>query len=230
MSCRRASLLWALVMVALAVWPAPASAQVEDWEITRFDATIEVTEAGDLLVDETIELDFGSLERRGIFRYIPVWEDLPTPLPPELQDAVPEGRDPDEYQRVIEIDDIQVESSSGAPTDIDVSGPANNNGNMMIRIGDPDEYITGAHQYRISYRARGAFDHLLAWDAVGTGWPVPIQQATAELIAPGVESARCLQGRQGTAEPCEAATTGQDVHRNEVTAALRGDDAGRRDH
>lgn len=215
MSCRRATLWWAIVMVAmLAAWPAPVSAQVEDWEITRFDVTIEVTEGGDLLVDETIELDFGSLEKHGIFRYIPVWEDLPTPLPPELADAVPEGRDADEFQRVIEIDQLRVESSSGAPTDVDISGPANNDGNMMIRIGDPEVSISGAQQYRISYRARGAFDHLddgygLAWDAVGTGWPVPIQQATAELIAPGVESARCLQGRQGTVEPCEADTTDQ---------------------
>ncbi len=59
MSCRRATLLWALVLVVLAAWPGTAGAQVEDWEITRFDAVIEVNENGDLHVTETIELDFG---------------------------------------------------------------------------------------------------------------------------------------------------------------------------
>lgn len=196
---------------ALLLVPGVASPQqqTEDWTITSYDVRIEVTDTAVLLVEEHIDLDFGSLERRGIFRYVPVWEDLPSPLPPELADRIPEGRDPSQFRRVLEIDAVEVVSPTGAPDDVLVEGPEDNAGNVFIRVGDPDTFVTGRQQYTIRYRVRGALEPLgdidaLAWDAIGTGWPVPVQQATVEVRSPGVQEARCLQGPQYATDPCEA--------------------------
>lgn len=213
----RAVLLLLASVAALVVLPTAATAQAtEDWTITSYDVLIEVTDDADLLVVEDVQLDFGTLQRRGIFRYVPVWEELPSPLPPELADRVPDGRDVSSFRRVLEVDAIEVASDSGAPTDVLVEGPEDNGGNVMVRIGDPDRTITGRQQYTIRYRVRGAMEAVeqdgedigaLAWDAIGTGWPVPIEQATVGVRVDGVRSARCLQGPQYATDPCTADTT-----------------------
>ncbi len=181
------------------------------WSVTSYDVLMEITDDADLLVVEDIAVDFGTLQKHGIFRYIPVWEELPTPLPAELAARLPEGVDPSRYRRVIEVDAIQVESGTGAPTDVQVEGPQAQNGNVAIRIGDADTTVSGRQQYTIRYRVRGAVEPLddgpaLAWDAIGTGWDVPIQQATAELRAPGVTEVRCLQGPEYSTDACDAST------------------------
>ena len=210
MTVRRATLLL-LTCLAWVLLPSLASAQggTEPWTITSYDVLIEVADDADLQVVEDIELDFGQLDRRGIFRYVPVWEDLPTPLPPELADRLPEGADGDDHRRVLEVDDIEVTSDTGAPTDVHVEGPEEQGGNVMLRVGDPDVTVTGRQQYTIRYRVRGALEPIedgaaMAWDAIGTGWPVPIQQADVELRAPGVRDARCLQGPEYATTPCPA--------------------------
>ena len=201
-----ACLAW-LVVSSSAV---AAQQGTEGWTITSYDVVMEVTDQADLLVVEDIAVDFGSLQKHGIFRYVPVWEELPTPLPPDLADRVPEGADPSRYRRVLDVDAIQVESDTGAPTDVDVEGPEAQNGNVVLRIGDPDTTVTGRQQYTIRYRVRGAFEPLeegpaMAWDAIGTGWGVPIQQASVEVRAPGVTDARCLQGPEYSTDACDAA-------------------------
>jgi uncharacterized membrane protein YgcG len=212
-SRRRVVLLLATCVALLAVAPGSASGQqAEDWTITSYDVLVEVTDDAELLVVEDIALDFGQLERRGIFRYVPVWEELPSPPPPEVADRIPDGRDPHQFRRVLEVDAIEVESPSGAPADVQVEGPEDNGGNVFIRIGDPDTFVSGPQTYTIRYRVRGAVEPLedidaLAWDAVGTGWPVPIQQATVRVRRAGVTAARCLQGPQYATDPCAAEVT-----------------------
>lgn len=203
-------LLGAAMAVVLAPTAAAQDTGTEPWTITSYDVLMEVTDEADLLVVEDIVLDFGQLDRRGIFRYVPVWEDLPTPLPADLEARLPEGADGDDFRRILDVDAIQVASDTGAPTDVLVEGPEDQGGNVMIRIGDPDVTVTGRQQYTIRYRVRGALEpgedyDALAWDAVGTGWPVPIEQASVELRAPGVTSARCLQGPEYATDTCDAA-------------------------
>lgn len=199
-----------VVLLALLLAPGPAAAQQDGgWTITSYDVRLQVDDDATMQVVERIEVDFGSLQRRGIFRYIPVWEDLPTPLPESHADALPEGADPADFHRILEIDDLEVTSESGAPTELDVQGPDEANGNVQVRIGDPETTITGRQQYEIRYTVRGALEPVdggaaLAWDAVGTGWPVPIQQVTVTLDAPGVASARCLQGAEYATDQCQA--------------------------
>ncbi len=59
----------------------------------------------------------------------------------------------------------------------------------VLKIGDPDKTITGDHVYVISYKVRGALGYFkdydeLYWNATGTEWNVPIQQALSTITLP----------------------------------------------
>ena len=43
----------------------------------------------------------------------------------------------------------------------------------------------------------------LAWDAVGTGWEVPIDDVEVHVTAPtALEAGRCVTGTSGSTNPC----------------------------
>jgi uncharacterized protein (TIGR04222 family) len=213
MRARVAAVVLAAVMAIGLLFLGPAGAQeLEDWVINDYTVTMQVTDTADLLVVENIRLDFGFLQRRGIFRHIPLWEDLQNPLPADSAITLPAGASPSDYHRVWKIDAVEVESPSGAPTNLNFEGPSSDtNGNVVIRIGNPDITITGAQEYTIRYRIRGAlnpfddFDELL-WDAIGTDWGVPIERASVTVIAPGIQEAVCFQGSYFSTETCDART------------------------
>jgi hypothetical protein len=120
-----------------------------------------------------IDYDFGIQERHGIFRDVP-------------------GLDP--------VGPVQV-SSPTAPAQVEVTGTAQQ---TRLRIGDPDRTIRGRHRYVIGYRLPGvAPGGRLAWDAVGTSWPVGIGGAELHVVAPyRLEGARCGRGGTGSQEGC----------------------------
>jgi hypothetical protein len=109
-------------------------------EITRFDSDITIESDGALLVKETIVYDFGTLQRHGIFRDIPVRVDYPTK----------KG-----YDRVYPLDVVSVKGSEGTPDGYTTELDGNNE---RIKIGDPDRTITGVHTYEITYRMRGVLN------------------------------------------------------------------------
>ncbi|MBW3621157.1 MAG: DUF2207 domain-containing protein [Actinobacteria bacterium] len=197
-------LLAALLVVTAAVLLGgvdPAVAQDGGWRITAFDVELAVTDEGDLLVTETIAVDFGGLERRGIFRVIPVRY----PLPPDA--TVPDGA-PGQWWRTLDVEGIRVTSPS-APADVQLERPGPTGTDLSIRIGDPDVTISGAHEYRITYRVRGALNETdgapeLYWNATGDAWPVGIEAATATVRAPAIAEVTCFAGYGGTASPCRS--------------------------
>lgn len=188
-------LLAALGWLVLAAVPAVAD---EGERITAYDVVLAVRGDGGLDVRETITYDFGAGERHGIFRTIPV--------------RVPYDQDND---RVYDVSDVEVTSPSGAPADVDES---ESSGVLTVRVGDPDETITGRHVYVVTYRVDGALnafpDHVeLYWNAVGADWSVPIAAARVRVEAPGdVERYACFSGPVGSTLPCAAAApTGPDA-------------------
>jgi hypothetical protein len=87
------------------------------------------------------------------------------------------------------------------PTPIDSpSYPA-----TRLRIGDPDRTVSGRHRYTIAYdldtlMTGGA----LAWDAVGTGWPVSIEKTEIDVVAPWqFTGVQCNKGTTGSTHSCE---------------------------
>ena len=183
-----AALLIAALLALLVGLPALAAAPDT---ILSFDVSIEVAPDGSLIVTEEIVYDFGRQQRHGIFR------DIPT-----------RARADDTFDRVtpVEVLDVKV---TGAPDDVEVSGEPG--GITRMRIGDPDEVVSGVHTYTIVYRVRGAMNGFdghdeLYWNATGDDWPGAIEEASVSVSAPArIIRAACFQGWERSTEPCEVA-------------------------
>ncbi|SOC46673.1 Predicted membrane protein [Blastococcus aggregatus] len=96
-------------------------------------------------------------------------------------------------------DPIEV-SSPDAPDDVVVTGE----NPVRLRIGDPDVTITGQHRYELSYTLDGVTrGGQLAWDAVGTGWEVPIDDVEVHVVgAVELDADTCSAGDRGTTNGC----------------------------
>jgi hypothetical protein len=154
---------------------AAAGAAVGDGErITAMWAGAEVGADGDARIVEAIDWDFGPTAHHGIFRDVP-------------------GLQPDAPVSV---------SSATAPADVQLSGSSQQ---TRIRIGDPDRTVRGRHRYTIAYPLGGvAPGGRLAWDAVGTSWPVSITDVEVHVVAPfRLQDLRCVQGDVGADTPCD---------------------------
>ncbi|SOD98082.1 DUF2207 domain-containing protein [Blastococcus haudaquaticus] len=176
--------------------------------IRSYDIAIEAAADGSLLVEETIDYDFAGEERHGIVRVLP--------------DRAPFEQTRD---RRYPVGDIAVDSPTAAPEEIEVTSE---DGALTIRVGDPDEEIEGRHTYVLTYRLAGVADpgeevDRLAWNAVGTGWEVPIDEVTVRLTGPAdAISGDCVTGEEGERTPCAAEVDA----RGEVTASADGLAAG----
>lgn len=196
----------ATVLLALLL-AGPAIAQDGGWVIERFDVAITVDGDGSMRVVEEIDVDFGQLQRRGIFRNIPVRYELSGY---ERAFELPDDLEPHEVVRVLELDRINVTST--APDDTKVTRPGiSGDSDIVIRIGEEDTFVSGRQSYVISYRLDGAMNRFadvdeLAWNVTGEGWPVPIQSASAIVAGAPVVQAACFQGRFGSQEPCGEAS------------------------
>lgn len=190
------ALLAALVLIA----PPAVHAQDTGWRITSFDVVMDVRDDGSVRVVEDIAVDFGGLRRRGIFRQIPVRYDLPGDA------TVPEGSVED-WWRELDVRDLEVTSPSGAPADVELTGPGREGRDLVIRIGDPDTTISGPQDYRLSYVVDGLLDPSeagpdLYWNATGDRWSVPIQTATTVVRGQPIARVACWAGRYGSPDSC----------------------------
>jgi hypothetical protein len=180
----------------------PARAGAE--KIAELSAEIFLEESGAFGVVERIRYDFGSAERHGIYREIPL-----------------RGGEGFGEARSIAIDVTEVTDEAGRerPWRLERGG-----GRIHLRIGDPDRTVSGLREYRIRYRVRRALRFLedrdeLAWNVTGNEWKVPIARAEARIhLPPGAEAgaagggARCFAGRYGaTAGDCSALVEGGSV-------------------
>jgi hypothetical protein len=141
--------------------------------VTGMWAGAEIARDGGARIVEAIDYDFGSQARHGIFRDVP-------------------GLRPDAPVRV---------SSATAPDDVELSGSSLQ---TRIRIGDPARTVTGRHRYTVAYPLEGvAPDGRLAWDAVGTSWPVEVAGVEVHAVAPyELVAPRCVHGAGGADNPC----------------------------
>jgi uncharacterized membrane protein YgcG len=157
----------ALALVVLLAGLAPAGA-VE--RILRFVSDVTVERNGDLAVTETIAVQAEGRDiRRGILR------DFPT---------VYRRRD---GARVEVGFDIESVTRDGAPENWVTERLSNG---IRVRIGSADRTLSiGRHEYVIRYRTNrqigffADYDELY-WNATGTGWTFPIDQAEARITLP----------------------------------------------
>lgn len=168
---RRSRRAYGLLLLPLATLPA----QDTGWRITSFHADYTINADRSISVTERIDVDFGPLEKHGIYREI--------------------NR---RYRRMVR-DDIPVQAGT-ATFDIDLDQVTNGRGQRLqtqvekgtrfrVRIGDPDVTVSGPNTYIITYRIEkglGFFDahDELYWQVTGTEWPVPIERASARVLLP----------------------------------------------
>ncbi len=213
---RRASLTitaLALMVAAAAVLGAltsGAGARAQSgWAVTSFTATYTVQADGTVDVEEAIVVDFGSLERHGIFRDL--FERVPCGLPPLPDEPQPLYPCPSGSDRVYRYLGMEVTDGAGRGVETDIS---HESGRMRVRIGDPDVIVSGVQTYRLSYRIEGALnafdDHdELYWNITGP-WPEATLEkvsVTVSLPRGAVTGAICYEGYQSTAT-CPATAQG----------------------
>lgn len=143
--------------------------QAQAWYIKSYNVELKVEPNSELKVIEHLIVDFGYENKHGIYRDIPL-----------------DFYDPSGKKHKIEIKDILVTDQNLNSYQIKVFKYGNN---LRIRIGDPNKFVSGIQNYIIRYKVRYALYNFgnideLYWNAIGTGWNVPIKNATAKVILP----------------------------------------------
>ena len=185
----RFRLLLAAVGAISAVLCFGSAAQADEgWVITSFHSDIVVGRDSSLTINEDIRVDFGSLEKHGIFRTIPL-----------------RYRYDSSHDRYYELT-VQSVANGSSPVPYTTSVE---NDNEVIKIGDPSRLVTGQNRYIINYRVVGAMNSFsdhdeLFWNVDGALWPVPKQSVSAIVFVPtgSFQKAACFEGLTGSQETC----------------------------
>ena len=205
---RRVARLAAAVAMLLAL-AQPASAD-EGWTIETFASGIDIQRDGSFRVTERIDVDFGSLSKHGIFRYVPY-----------------RYRYDDTRDRVYGLTVLDVSANSAAAR----YEESRDRGNVVLKIGDPNRTVSGRQSYVIRYVVRNGLnpfaDHdELYWNVKGSGWDVPARQvsATVTLPAAGVSRIACYQGAAGSTDPCNSSNAASGASFSATHGLRSGDD------
>ncbi len=185
-----------LLPVAL---PGSGSAQVGGYVIDSATIEITVRSDGTLAVVEDWVVDFGSLQRRGIFR------ELQTHFKCEGTEVCPSGK-----QRVYPVAvDLVTANGTSVPWRLEKEAAL-----TRIRIGDPDRTVTGRQLYRIEYTVRGSLNSFpthdeLFWNVIGR-WDTRIDRVEVTVVLPvGTEiETECFEGVAGSRQRCEHGASG----------------------
>jgi uncharacterized membrane protein YgcG len=188
-------LLFVAALVFGAVLGAEGSARAI--EIDRFDVAILVNPDSTLLVTETIEVDFGNLQKHGIFRTIPVDYGRT-----EIFTGVPIAT---RYSIRLRVLAVRNEADQAHPYTVSHQGR-----DLFLRIGDPYRTVTGRVTYVITYQVQRAVNRFedhdeIYWNVTGTEWEWPIKEAGVWVMLPeGMAQAeaqvrhRTFTGRMGS--------------------------------
>ncbi len=191
-------LLLSLGFLGVVVFPAAASADVNDFVITSFKADETLTRSdpqGELRVIERINVNFSD-NNHGILRAIP-----------------------ERYKNhSLQLHINKISSDTNAPTDYDTY---TSNGNTVLKIGDPDRTVTGAQEYTIDYTLRNVIsfynDHdELYWDVNGDQWEQSFQNVSVTLHLPKdlkTKQQLCYAGAFGsTNSDCTVSKNGSSIN------------------
>lgn len=183
-------LLIAIAAIVGVLTPVYSVSATNTETIRNFHSDITIKKDGSAHITERIEYDFGSQQRHGLYRTIPIdYKDGDTGYyaTAKYQQTV------DESQQEVEADVYEEE------------------GNLVVKLGDPDKTISGVHSYAISYTLSPIVMKkdgrpFLNLDILGTGWQVSTQNFSAKV---SLEDGGQLQdvswyGAQGTGQQASA--------------------------
>ncbi len=165
-----------VIVTLILLLPTCLFAQDVGWTVQSFDARYQVNADRTIDVAERILVDFGALQKHGIYREIPVR------YAKVLKAGIPLRAGTVE----VGLDVRGVSDAEGHAIPFTVDGGRR----KRIRIGRADRLVTGVQTYLIRYhleRGLGFFDDHdeLYWQVTGTEWPVPILHASATVVLAG---------------------------------------------
>lgn len=161
-------------------------------KINYFESVIKINQDATIAVQERITYNFGAAQRHGIYRTIPVKYE----------------RNGNNY--FIEISQLAVVDENGK----NYPFTAKRTGKYLnIKIGDPNQTVTGEKNYQINYQVKWAINFFsdhdeLYWNTTGNEWEIPIERAIATVILPQlIDSEKvqyeCFAGSFGSQSSCD---------------------------
>jgi Predicted membrane protein (DUF2207) len=197
-----AHLLGLVVLVLVVLAPAALYGETgeettgpEETTITRYVATFDVDDEGEMDVVETLTVDFPSRGKHGIFRFF----DRSFQGDPTVR------WDPRDVEVTMDGDAVPFE-------ELDEGFGRYTN----VRIGDPDATVVpGEHVYRIGYTIDGVLlegtgeqESELYWNLVPGGWRQEITRSRLTVTLPAeAQAVQCAVGA-GASDGCEPVGTG----------------------
>jgi uncharacterized membrane protein len=168
-------------LFALAILCVPLAVGAE--EINSFHVTATVGKDRNVVFEEEITYDFGSLDRHGIYRFIPekTYRDNVT------------------YRYRFEVLSVTRDGKLEPYT------TSHAGGQLQLKIGSADIEITGTHVYKITYQTDRAITFFenqdeLYWDVTGNEWEVGIEEASMTIRLPDggtITKTECYTGFAG---------------------------------
>ncbi len=163
----------------------PVSAE----SITQFDVDLIINDDATVDVVETIVYDFGTLNRHGMYRTIPVKYKTDKGNNRSIKLSKISVVDGDENDRTF------TKSSAG--------------GDVKLQIGDADKYITGQQIYKIKYTVEGAINYFddheeLYWNVTGDRWEIGLNDINVNVSAPIIDDIHCFTGYYGDDDLCKS--------------------------
>jgi len=162
---------WLYSALLFVVWASLAYGE----KITHFAVNVTVEQSGELAITETIEYDFETQSKHGIFRDIPFTIKRASQL-----------TDLGLHDFSVRLDDDMVEWKQSTER-------SNLTGEIIrLKIGSANTFVTGKHLYTLHYRVKKgvlpAFQNeandAIRWNIVGTGWQIPIHNIKANFFLP----------------------------------------------
>ena len=191
-------LAFLLVLAPVIAVQTPASAEGEGWKITDYRVAATVDSSGTTAVQLNLAFDFGNEAGHGPYLTFPLRQEI--------------TGDPDHW-RMLDMTVGDVSSPSGANTEVKTE---EQDGNLLIRVGNENRTFTGVQTYQVNYTIRGLIAPKQAqsgldevnWSVVGTGWEVPITAVGVTLAGPAtIANVACFRGAEYS-EPCQATLSG----------------------
>jgi len=133
-----------------------------DFVVKDFHVTVNINTDGVMDVEETIEVFFHE-KRRGILRTVPYIFDV------------------ENKRHQINVSGLKSTSHKDKVSKKD--------GNQILRMGDPNKYLTGKQVYVIQYQVASAFmdrgqEAEFFWNLTGNDWKVPLEKVSYRITFP----------------------------------------------
>ena len=155
------------------------------WKIDSINSDIILNKDTTVNISETIVADFGSLQKHGIYRTIPV-----------------SYRTKNNNTLNIRFHLISVADGKGKSIQVSTSRSGDE---VKLKIGDPDHTISGKQTYVIRYSVSQVITSPdeqaeFYWNVNGTAWPVPVNSVKANIFAPegSIVNTACFLGYYGS--------------------------------